>query len=391
MKIETIIKRDGRRVEFEPGKITDAIMKAVNAVGGEDVDEAQRITSLVVEHLESLETNNISVSDIQDAVEKVLIETGHAQVAKEYILFRANRDRVRDMTSGLMRSIEELTFGSSNDIELKRENANIDGDTAMGTMLRYGSEVAKMFNLDNLVSPDIARAHKNGDIHIHDLDFMALTETCLTKDSKVILKLNGRKGDAVEVPISFFDKYLENLPDDTVVSLENVLIYEEGRFIKVKNCVRHRAAGKKILRIHSQAATIEVTDEHRLPVVNQSNLIDTLKAYEVQVGMRFLGYMYNDANIKYGEFQECDFTIDSIEEVEYGGEFVYDIETTSHYFMTNGVLVHNCCQIDIEKLFAGGFNTGHGFLREPGEIRSYAALACIAIQGNQNEMHRKIA
>lgn len=388
MELRTIIKRDGRRVQFEPNKITEAIMKAVNAVGGEDSVEAQRLTSLVVEHLSNTSSKDVSVSDIQDAVEKVLIETGHAQTAKEYILFRANRDRVREMTSGLMRSIEELTFGSSNDIELKRENANIDGDTAMGTMLRYGSEVAKMFNLDHLVSPDIARAHKGGDIHIHDLDFMALTETCLTKDSKVILKLNGRKGEAIEVPISYFDKYLGNLPDDTVIKLDNILIYEENRFIKVKNCVRHRAAGKRILRIHSPAATVEVTEDHRIPVANEYNLIDTLKAYEIKPGMKFLGYMYNDETIKYGNFDEWEFTIDSIEEVQYDGEFVYDIETTSHYFMTNGVLVHNCCQIDIEKLFNGGFNTGHGFLREPGEIRSYAALACIAIQGNQNEMHR---
>ena len=220
--VKRIIKRDGRVVDFDRDKIQSAIMKAVEAVGGDDDVEASRVTDLVVVELSKCEEEP-QVEYIQDLVEKMLIEEGHAATAKEYILYRANRDRVREMNSSLMRTFEELSFGSSNDVELKRENANIDGDTAMGTMLRYGSESAKQFNLSYLVSPDIAKAHRYGDIHIHDLDFMALTETC--------------------------------------------------------------------------------------------------------------------------------------------------------------------CQIDLEKLFKGGFNTGHGYLREPGEIRSYAALACIAIQGNQNEMH----
>ena len=107
--------------------------------------------------------------------------------------------------------------------------------------------------------------------------------------------------------------------------------------------------------------------------------------------MRFIDAMYNDDEIKYGHFSPDDFVIISIEELHYDGQYVYDVETTSHYFMTNGIHVHNCCQIDLEKLFHNGFNTGHGFLREPGEIRSYAALACIAIQSNQNDMHKRVA
>ena len=82
-----------------------------------------------------------------------------------------------------------------------------------------------------------------------------------------------------------------------------------------------------------------------------------------------------------------DLDIISIEAINYDRD-VYDFETEDHYFNANGFKVHNCCQIDLDKLFTGGFNTGHGFLREPGEIRSYAALACIAIQSNQNDMHR---
>ena len=78
-----------------------------------------------------------------------------------------------------MKSFEEITFKSEEDSEVKRENANIDSSTAMGTMLKYGSEAAKNFNMLYLMTPDIANAHRNGDIHIHDLDFLSLTETCM--------------------------------------------------------------------------------------------------------------------------------------------------------------------------------------------------------------------
>lgn len=398
MSVKTIIKRDGRKVAFDPSKITSAIMKAVNQVGGDDESEAKRMTDIIVELLEKKGEGAPRVETIQDLVEKVLIEEGHAKTAKEYILFRANRDRVRDMNSSLMRSFEELTFGSSNDVEIKRENANIDGDTAMGTMLRYGSEGAKQFNLMYLVSPEFSRAHKRGDIHIHDLDFLALTETCVVENSKVVLRL-GRKSssEVIEVDMKYFDKYLDDFAPDTVVGLCDTYIWSCGSFRKVRNCVRHDSHGKRVLRIHSKAATVEVTDNHTILIKDtDSNELIDIKASEIEKmfndGKRISlsSDIYVDDTIKYAKFDEAEYEINSVEEIEYTGRYVYDIETTNHYFMTNGVTVHNCCQIDLEKLFRGGFNTGHGFLREPGEIRSYAALTCIAIQSNQNEMHRVV-
>ncbi len=74
-----------------------------------------------------------------------------------------------------MSTIRSITFQDAKDSDVKRENANIDGDTAMGTMLKYGSETAKDFYLSTLIDKDIAKAHISGDIHIHDLDFYTLT------------------------------------------------------------------------------------------------------------------------------------------------------------------------------------------------------------------------
>ncbi|MBQ6877433.1 MAG: anaerobic ribonucleoside triphosphate reductase [Oscillospiraceae bacterium] len=222
--IKTIVKRDGRIADFNIDKIANAIFMAAKANGGSDYEEAMSIALAVVDYVENKEhIETPHVEHVQDVVEKMLIETGHARTAKSFILYRANRNKIREMNTRLMKTMENLTFQSAKENDVKRENANINGDTAMGTMLKYGSEAAKQFYEMYILNPRHAQAHHDGDIHIHDLDFLTLTTTC--------------------------------------------------------------------------------------------------------------------------------------------------------------------CQIDILKLFKNGFDTGHGHLREPQDIASYAALACIAIQSNQNDQH----
>ena len=221
--IKNIQKRTGQIVPFDAEKITDAIRKA----NLESIDETfsqhqlEKLTKSVIHRIEEEETP--AVEFIQDAVEKVLIKNNFASTAKAYILYRAEHAKIRAAEGDLMDIYNELTFKRAKDADIKRENANIDADTAMGTMLKYGSEGSKYFIDHHILPKDIAAAHIDGDIHIHDKDFYMLTETC--------------------------------------------------------------------------------------------------------------------------------------------------------------------CQIDLLKLFKDGFSTGHGYLREPNDIRSYAALGCIAIQANQNEMH----
>lgn len=180
-----IRKRDGREVPFALEKIASAIFRAAQAVGGSDYEEAMALAKEVSDKLEAEHTdeNDIpSVESIQDAVEWVLVKNGHVRTAKEYILFRAERTRVREMNTRLMKTYEDLTFRSALESDIKRENANIDGDTAMGTMLKYGSEGAKQFYDLYVLDPVHAKAHKDGDIHIHDLDFYGLTTTCCQID-----------------------------------------------------------------------------------------------------------------------------------------------------------------------------------------------------------------
>lgn len=219
----SITKRDGTAVPFDSVKILNAITKANQAVGGEDMSPTDLlfVTEKVCKKLDALSLKH--VEEIQDLVEETLIQYDYAKTAKAYILYRAEHTKIRNAESYLMDIYKKLTYSPALHEDIKRENANIDGDTAMGTMLKYGSEGSKYF-IDNYILPkDASAAHINGDIHIHDKDFYMLTETC--------------------------------------------------------------------------------------------------------------------------------------------------------------------CQIDLIPLFKNGFSTGHGYLREPNAIESYSALACIAIQANQNEMH----
>lgn len=182
---EYIIKRDGRQIKFQEDRITNAILKAAHHVAnqtGETVNTeiARNLTNEVVMYLDRmLQHRNPSVEEVQDAVIKILIEHGHAKTSESYILYREQRNQVRNKNSHLMNAIKKITFLDSKDADLKRENANVDGNTAMGTMLQYGSAVSKEFCKMFLLSPEFTKYHEEGDIHIHDMDFMNMgTLTC---------------------------------------------------------------------------------------------------------------------------------------------------------------------------------------------------------------------
>lgn len=196
--IENIRKRDGRLVPFELDKIAGAIYKAFQACSSKyELKTALEIAKIVEKNLEKKQSALPTVELVQDTVEEVLIEQGFVRVAKAYILYRANRTRERDMRSRLMKTFEEITFSESKNSDLKRENANVNADAPMGTMLKYGTEAAKQFNEMFVLKPKHARAHANGDIHIHDMDFLTLTTTCCQIDIKRLFENGFSTGHGV--------------------------------------------------------------------------------------------------------------------------------------------------------------------------------------------------
>lgn len=179
--IYKVIKRDGTEVPFEASKIEDAICKAAVACGPNDEvsrSVARDVTCKVEDQLELVRADRADIESIQDLVESSLIESGYGAVAKAYILYRQKRTDVRESRSHMMKTMFDLTFRDAVESDNQRENANIDADSSMGTMLKYGSEIAKEYYLKEIINPKFAQAHREGRIHIHDLDFFALTTTC---------------------------------------------------------------------------------------------------------------------------------------------------------------------------------------------------------------------
>jgi len=184
MEIHQIRKRDGRLKEFDPSKIENAINSALISTHKLNSEEsAKSLTNSVIEKLKNEEKEIQDVEHVQDVVESTLIESGYVQTAKNYIKYRNERSKARELKSGLMKIYQDITFVDAKDNDIKRENANIDGDTAMGMMLKYGSEGSKQFYMMRVMKPEHAKAHKDGDIHIHDMDFAPTgTTTCTQID-----------------------------------------------------------------------------------------------------------------------------------------------------------------------------------------------------------------
>lgn len=175
--ISQSIKRDGRIVSFDQSKITDAIYKAAVAVGGHNWELAELLSNKVVKFLEEkFDGHTIpAVEDIQDVVEKILIESGHAKTAKAYIIYRQKRTDIREAKSTLLDAVAEI------EKETNRENANI-GRSPSAKMLQIATAASRSFYLNRIVPEDFSKAHQSGAIHVHDLDYYGKTLNCLQID-----------------------------------------------------------------------------------------------------------------------------------------------------------------------------------------------------------------
>lgn len=180
-----IVKRDGKIANFDPEKITEAIAKAGLVTEEFKYDRAKQLSDKAVKRAtETIKQRTPSVEQIQDIVEEVLMESAFKKTAKEYITYRQERNRIREAKSNLMNIYKTIAIAdASEDSDVKRSNANVDGNSAMGKMLQFGAEGSKIFAKTILMKPEYAKAHDDGEIHVHDLDFYATgTLTCCQTD-----------------------------------------------------------------------------------------------------------------------------------------------------------------------------------------------------------------
>ncbi len=204
-----VVKRSGKKVDFDASKIALAIKKGFDNVilPEEEQDnqkeysekDMQKVFQSVLNRIakEYKDADKIKIEDIQDMIEDELTKKGYPEVSKSFKEYRERRAQSREMffddkkRHKFLKTLEGLGLKSAHEDDTKRENANVDGDTAMGTMLQYGSTVSKEFAKAYLMKKRFADAHDDGDIHIHDLDFMPMgTTTCMQIDLDKLFK-NG--------------------------------------------------------------------------------------------------------------------------------------------------------------------------------------------------------
>ena len=200
-----VIKRKGKKVDFDGAKIAVAIKKGFDSICVEDEEnkydekDIQKVYKGVIKRIEKEYANEdkIKIETIQDMIEDELQKQDYVDVYKSFSEYRERRAQSRELFSSeekmhkFLKTIEGLGLKSAHEEDTKRENANVDGDTAMGTMLQYGSTVSKEFAKAYLMKKKFSEAHDNGDIHIHDMDFLPMgTTTCMQIDLNKLFK-NG--------------------------------------------------------------------------------------------------------------------------------------------------------------------------------------------------------
>ena len=201
--IITILKRDGRKERFDINKIANAIYKAANACGGSDMDTAHNLALQVQTILDKNTAQNPipKVEDIQDIVEKVLIENGHAKTAKAYILYRKHHERIRNANDTLLDYKETIDkYLKVNDWRVK-ENSTVTYSVG-GLILSNSGAITANYWLSEVYDEEIAKAHRNADIHLHDLSM--LTGYCAGWSLKQLITegLGGVPGKISSTPAS---------------------------------------------------------------------------------------------------------------------------------------------------------------------------------------------
>ena len=206
----TVVKRNGKKVPFDGAKIALAIKKGFDSVEVDDDEsekerkytskDIQKVYQAVLKKIEKdadAKNKRFKIEEIQDYIEGELSNKGYQDVYESFSSYRERRNQSRESFFGdnkthkFLKSIENLGLKSANEEDAKRENANIDGNSPMGTMLQYGATVSKEFAKAYLMKKEFAEAHDNGTIHIHDMDFLAMgTTTCCQIDLSKLFK-NG--------------------------------------------------------------------------------------------------------------------------------------------------------------------------------------------------------
>ncbi len=305
MDINRVQKRDGRLVPFEKQKIVNAIWKAAQAVGGKDYENVLELADKVAEIADTIYPGNeiVTVEEIQDLVEKVLVKAGHYKTAKAYILYRNQHQLMRQADLLLANNKIIADYLEKNDWRIK-ENSNMTY-SLQGMNFHIASLVVSQYWLQQIYPPEIREAQMNGDFHIHDLGILGVY--CVGWDIRDLLMegFKGVRGKVASRPAKHFRSILGQIVNffftlqgeaagaqafsnfDTL--LAPFIRYDNLDYKQVKQCLQEFVFNMNVpTRVGFQTPFTNVTLDLKVP--------DYMKDEPVLVGGQYI-------EATYGEFQ----------------------------------------------------------------------------------------
>lgn len=274
----TVLKRDGEKEELDSKKIYNSIVKANDNVKSDERltnKQLKRITESVVAMCETLEETPIDIDVLEDIIEKKLMEASGYEVAKKYITYRYEKERVR-----MNKSLTEKLTASN----VQNQNANVDEFSFGGRVGETASYVTKQYALDHLVSKKTLHNHNNNEVYIHDLDAYAVgSHNCAERNMWVEIK-DGNEPKLMKIG-DVADKIGVGYNQIADTSKSNIYILSRDGWTKLLNITKRKLNEGELLYTFKtrNGLPLKVTESHRLPIIRDGKEI-VVEAKDIKVG-----------------------------------------------------------------------------------------------------------
>lgn len=281
-----VLKRDGRAVDFDRGRIVKAILSAMNAAKTVNVSFAEQLATNICRHISDENYGCVSVEKIQDLIEEAMMSSEYKEAARAFILYRDKRNKARCSESDEV--IRSIVNAESN--EVTKENANMNAASPAGMMAKIASERSKEYAENYLLTEEAMKFKNDNLVHVHDLDWLSTGSlTCATSRTNVTIK--DGNGNIKHVQLSWFDQFYSNqeATESPVWVKPDKFIWILGRngWTRITGVSRRLLSAKDSLyniKTH-KGIGIELTGTHLVPVIDKDSKNETLKDVEsIQVG-----------------------------------------------------------------------------------------------------------
>lgn len=346
-----VVKRDGRIVQYDPSKVKRALQSAFQAVDGIVTEQDEEKITQITNYINEFKQPQITVEEIQDFIEHKLMSSNRKDIAKQYIIYRNNRTIEREKKSTIVRKVVKRI----NATNIENSNANVDERSFSGREKEAASDVSKMMAFDyGGLSKKVSNAHKNMLVYQHDAEKSILGEhNCVFENDYILYneRIIRLKELSLIYPLVNNKIYYVN---------DNAEVLGRNGYTKLEAITKRKLKQDELLyEIKLEDNYIlHLTGNHRIPVVN-NNIEGLIQVKDLQVGLK----MYISSIEPHSTEPQLKTVIEiNTQQLECE---VYDLQTSSHWFAVNNVIVHNCLFADLGNLLKNGFTTRNGDVRPP--------------------------